>query len=183
MQDRFKFRAVVKGYYYIDTSEKYEEYEPLIFLPKVDVLGCDNIGISEEDLENEIRKQYPNIKNENVEYMLEYFKDNSYGIDTYITIEPEKIYQCTGLKDKNGKLIYEGDIVKFAEYDWSDFAFKDWEQEITEIIWGGEHNYPAFDLKIQNFDCNGLAYIFEEGWQIEVIGNIYKNAELLSEVK
>ena len=87
--------------------------------------------------------------------------------------------QCTGLKDKNDKLIYEGDIVKFAEYDWTDFSFKDWEQEKTEIVWGSGHSYPAFDLKTHNFDCNGLAYIFEEGWTIEVIGNIYENPELL----
>lgn len=39
MQDRFKFRAIVKGYYYIDTPEEYEEFEPLIFLEDVDVLS------------------------------------------------------------------------------------------------------------------------------------------------
>ena len=87
--------------------------------------------------------------------------------------------QCTGLKDKNEKLIYEGDIVKYAEYDWSDIAFKDWEQEIGKVVWGGNHDYPAFDLEKHNFECNSFAHIFNDGWTIEVIGNIYENKELL----
>lgn len=91
------------------------------------------------------------------------------------------IMQCTGLKDKNGKLIYEGDIVKYAEYDWSDFAFKDWEQEIGKVVWGGNYDYPAFDLEKHNFECNSFAHIFNEGWTIEVIGNTYENPELLEE--
>lgn len=46
--------------------------------------------------------------------------------------------------------------------------------------WGENHGYPAFDLKVHNFDCNGLSYIFNEGWTIEVIGNIYENKDLLN---
>lgn len=90
------------------------------------------------------------------------------------------IMQCTGLRDKNGKLIYEGDIVKYAEYDWSDIAFKDWEQEIGKVVWGGNHSYPAFDLEKHNFECNSFAHIFNDGWTIEVIGNIYENEDLLN---
>lgn len=90
--------------------------------------------------------------------------------------------QCTGLKDKNGKLIYEGDIVKYAEFDWTDFSFKDWETEIAQVVWGNTYDnyYPAFDLKDTDFDgTNAFAYLFNEGWTIEVIGNIYENKELL----
>lgn len=94
------------------------------------------------------------------------------------------ILQCTGLKDKNGKLIYEGDIVKYAEFDWTDFSFKDWETEIAQVVWGNTYDnyYPAFDLKDTDFDgTNSFAYLFNEGWTIEVIGNIYESPELLEE--
>lgn len=114
MNNRFKFRAIVKGYYYIDMPDKCEEFEPLIFLENIDVLDIGDIGISEEDLEIAIRKQYPSLQNVYIERIMENFKDNSNGIDTYITITPEQIYQCTGLKDKNDKLIYELDYVRYA---------------------------------------------------------------------
>lgn len=100
-----------------------------------------------------------------------------------IKLDDKILMQSTGLKDKNGKLIYEGDIVKYAEFDWADFSFKDWETEMAEVVWGNTYDnyYPAFDLKQHEFECNGLAYIFNEGWTIEVIGNIYENPELLKE--
>lgn len=94
------------------------------------------------------------------------------------------VMQCTGLKDKNGKLIYEGDIVKYAEFDWTDFSFKDWETEIAQVVWGNTYDnyYPAFDLKDTDFDgTNAFAYLFNEGWTIEVIGNVYQNPELLED--
>ena len=99
---------------------------------------------------------------------------------------PETVGQCTGLKDKNGKLIYEGDIVKYAEFDWTDFSFNDWETEIAQVVWGNTYDnyYPAFDLKDTDFDgTNAFAYLFNEGWTIEAIGNIYENKELLEEYK
>jgi uncharacterized phage protein (TIGR01671 family) len=88
------------------------------------------------------------------------------------------IMQCTGLKDKNGKLIFEGDIVRYAEYEIEEIK-PEW--KYTEIVWGGSFDYPAFDLKQHNFDSNGLSEIFACGWTIEVIGNIYQNKDLLNE--
>lgn len=94
------------------------------------------------------------------------------------------VMQCTGLKDKNGKLIYDGDIVKYAEFDWNDFSFKDWETEMAQVVYGNDYDtyYPAFDLKDTDFDgTNAFSYLFNEGWTVEVIGNVYENKELLND--
>lgn len=88
------------------------------------------------------------------------------------------LVQCTGLKDKNGKLIFEGDIVRFSKYH--DPEGGDWEKSV--VVWGDELDYPAFDLKHTDFGgINGLHYLFAQDCPIEVIGNIYENADLLEE--
>jgi uncharacterized phage protein (TIGR01671 family) len=72
------------------------------------------------------------------------------------------LMQCTGLKDKNGKLIYEGDIIQ-----------ENWHKYILE--WGNGA-YVIKDIK------RGTSYMFTSGickHKSEVIGNIYENPELL----
>jgi len=72
-----------------------------------------------------------------------------------------ELMQFTGLKDKNGKEIYEGDIVK------------DQDGENREVIWYMSGFYFKY------FDKLGREDSPVEGRLCEVIGNIYENKELL----
>lgn len=79
--------------------------------------------------------------------------------------------QFTGLLDKNGKEIYEGDVVKI-DFTGMKNGEKKWSENF-EVKWTGERyeagNWSLFD------HCKYT--------RVEVIGNIYENPELLLEVK
>lgn len=84
-----------------------------------------------------------------------------------IALNNTKIMQYTGLKDKNGKEIYEGDIVSLF-----------YETQISEVRFNSK--YGCWEVKVQ-------LSIHSQGWDLlgnhlgesEVIGNIYENPELL----
>lgn len=74
------------------------------------------------------------------------------------------LMQCIGLKDKNGKLIYEGDILKLSEFGKPvEVKFK----AIGFVLRREPSNTPGYEND---------KYIPED---CEVIGNIYENKELL----
>lgn len=80
------------------------------------------------------------------------------------------LMQCTGLKDKNGKLIYEGDIVKFRNTDNKYY--------IGTIKYTDED--ALFCLSYKN-ESNRDDWDYVSRYILEVIGNIYQNKELLED--
>ena len=94
-------------------------------------------------------------------------------------VDPSTICQCTGLKDKNGKLIWENDVVKcvdvnaetefFAVVEFGNpNGFYSWGYQLKHI-WGDE---PNLDILLW-IDME------ETGATCEIIGNIFDNPELL----
>ena len=100
------------------------------------------------------------------------------------------LMQCTGLKDKNGKLIYEGDIIRVqyigAQIPLFSHQFSNLpEDEIFSIIYDYDwHKFccenPNYKkaCEIHSLDLNAIQ-INTENKQYEIIGNIYENPELL----
>lgn len=96
-------------------------------------------------------------------------------IDSF-EIDPETLCECTGLKDKNGKLIFEGDIVKYKNNYYND---------LTAIVEQKEARYGIWDKTPENKVNDKYCFIFNcicmYLGQYEVIGNKFDNKELLGE--
>jgi uncharacterized phage protein (TIGR01671 family) len=87
--------------------------------------------------------------------------------------QPLEVMQYTGLKDKNGKEIYEGDIIRIGHpYKGRTYT--------GEIVYE-RYFFTAKDFYFTHHDNPGDP--FESLAYIEVIGNIYENPELLGEIK
>lgn len=86
-----------------------------------------------------------------------------------------ELMQFTGLKDKNGKEIYEGDIIK-AKHDVGDY-------DIGSVVYGRKGAFcidlPKVATGIKSPLLNYIHGIMFDESDIEVIGNIYENPELL----
>lgn len=95
----------------------------------------------------------------------------AFGEEHYQVI-PETVGQYTGLTDKNGKKIFEGDIVKAQD----DIFGSPFCNGIT-----GKVVYDETAFFIEPKDTMEAQWLFNECAVYEVIGNIHANPELLKE--
>lgn len=75
------------------------------------------------------------------------------------------LMQSTGLRDKNGKEIFEGDIVKMAKNVYSELTY-------YEVV---RHRGGAYRLESKRYGCE----LWLRHTDCEIAGNIWENPELL----
>ncbi|MBQ2299462.1 MAG: hypothetical protein II278_08835 [Bacteroidaceae bacterium] len=101
------------------------------------------------------------------------------GISVLLRIDgteviPETVGQYTGLTDKNGKKIFEGDIVDASAAWWDAAGPAGHDSPIILVEWNdGLCGFEPF----ANYDCDCGVYISSS--ECEIIGNIHDNPELL----
>ena len=95
------------------------------------------------------------------------------GFENWYKVDQSTICQCTGLKDKNGKLIWENDVVGF----WDAYSTENGHAEmdcIGKVVWDDE----TISFQVTNRLCAESHEVLDECC---VIGNIFDNHELMNE--
>ncbi|HIE1922693.1 TPA: YopX family protein [Streptococcus pneumoniae] len=123
---------------------------------------------------------------------IEEFELNDALMNDCITAYPDEIelMQSTGLKDKNGKEIFEGDILKFND-EWNEYCHEGYVDgsvegvNYVEVVKGeacfefGKTRYPESSLFIYMEDehLSFAELVKDKDFGFEIIGNIYENKE------
>ena len=99
-------------------------------------------------------------------------EDGGHGI--VHLVQRDTVGQFTGLLDRNGKEIYEGDIIKYHYFYFADGS--EIEKEcVCSVKW--DDTFANFDAMDKDGFAHFLGQASDDG--IEVIGNIYEHPELL----
>lgn len=108
------------------------------------------------------------------------FVPSGVGEYTWINLAECKIMQFTGLKDKNGKEIYEGDILLSLVQSMRDNSITKvvgevyFDEKLGGYMFGNKHSTDKESDTVEFGVCMALSD------SVEIIGNIYENPELLS---
>lgn len=117
------------------------------------------------------------------------FEDERNGEDVILM-------QSTGLVDKNGKEIFEGDVLKFND-EWNEYCHEGYVDgsvegiNFVEVVRGeacfefGKTRYPESSLFIRMEDerLTFAELVKDKDFGFEIIGDIYKNRDLLEVIK
>lgn len=138
--------------------------------------------VQEVDVENKP------IKNFIIENTSEVNVLNKGLFQKYYEIDRNTLGQYTGLKDKNGKEIFQGDIVRILYTDWTSKSDSDprtldeYLKDIAKIgVVEWDKLYPQFHIHFIDKDNYNSLYYGKYGY-IEVIGNIWDNPEMVEDL-
>ena len=160
MNDRFKFRCGITISHY---DEDDNDIETLLLVNNVTVYDDGEVGFDRESLKEAVKKE---SLSEEEERTLWNSLDEYEVFEDWYQMPTDFIEQCTGLKDKNGKLIYGGDLIKSPN-----------NSNVLEVLW------EKGVWQTKEYRKNGMhelfLYFLATEYGVEVIGNIHENPELL----
>lgn len=94
------------------------------------------------------------------------------GSNLWCEVVPDTVGQFTGLTDENGTKIFEGDVVRISEDYYDGLHYSGNEVYYSDGAFCVEYETPEYDV-------TSIGFLVREGVEVEVIGNIYDNPELI----
>ncbi len=109
-------------------------------------------------------------------------KENNLGFEVWHPVIPETVCQYTGLTDKNGRKIFEGDIITY-QHDNDDCPFpnKDTKRRVGRVYFQEFRSCFAVAEGRNGSDMinQDLFRYVQNGNRVQVIGNVFDNPELI----